>query len=262
MNTTPSDRDGDAWPQEQSAVRRPTRSGRTLRAAGIFAGGAVVAGALVGGANAWASTTSRASAATGYGSAAPGNGESGSPGAGSPGAGGPGGGASADATVTGAELAKVTAAMKAKDSAVTVTAVRKDPDGSYDVLGTKAGAPVFYDVSADLTTFTAGGGGRGGHGGGPGGGPGGSPDTAVTGDAAAKATAAVKAKDAAVTVTAVRKDPDGSYDVLGTKAGAPVMFDVSADLKTVTQNTVTPGQAGPGQQAPSGSSEATPSSTA
>src|SRR3954470_6660033 len=159
MNTTPSDRDGDAWPQEQSAVRRPTRSGRTLRAAGIFAGGAVVAGALVGGANAWASTPSTASAATGYGSPAPGNGESGS---GSPGAGGPGGGASADATVTGAELAKVTAAMKAKDSAVTVTAVRKDPDGSYDVLGTKAGAPVFYDVSADLTTFTAGAGGRGG----------------------------------------------------------------------------------------------------
>src|SRR3954454_3837827 len=54
MNTTPSDRDGDAWPQEQSAVRRPTRSGRTLRAAGIFAGGAMVGGALRGGANAWA----------------------------------------------------------------------------------------------------------------------------------------------------------------------------------------------------------------
>jgi hypothetical protein len=27
-------------------------------------------------------------------------------------------------------------------------------DGSYDVLGTKDGANVFYDVSADLTTFT------------------------------------------------------------------------------------------------------------
>lgn len=31
--------------------------------------------------------------------------------------------------------------MKAKESSVTVTRVRKDPDGSYD-------------VSADLTTFT------------------------------------------------------------------------------------------------------------
>jgi hypothetical protein len=35
----------------------------------------------------------------------------------------------------------------------------------------------------------------------------------------------------------VRKDPDGSYDVVGTKGGANVMFDVSADLATVTANT-------------------------
>ena len=61
--------------------------------------------------------------------------------------------------------------MKAKDSALTVTSVPKDPDGSYDVYGTKAGAQVAYDVSADLSTFTArtggpGGGGRGGHDGG------------------------------------------------------------------------------------------------
>src|SRR3954467_2889288 len=49
-------------------------------------------------------------------------------------------GSSAEATVTGDERAKVTAAMTAKDSSVTVTSVRKDPDGSYDVLGTKAGA--------------------------------------------------------------------------------------------------------------------------
>ena len=39
-----------------------------------------------------------------------------------------------------------------------------------------------------------------------------------------------------MTVTAVRKDPDGSYDVVGTKGGANVMFDVSADLATITQN--------------------------
>jgi hypothetical protein len=48
---------------------------------------------------------------------------------------------------------------------VTVTGVRKDPDGSYDVLGTKAGAQVMYDVSADLKRFTAN---TGGHGGGAG----------------------------------------------------------------------------------------------
>ena len=64
----------------------------------------------------------------------------------------------------------------------------------------------------------------------------GSNDTAVTGDEATKVGAAVTVKDSAVTVTSVRKDPDGSYDVLGTKAGANVMFDVSADLATLTQN--------------------------
>ena len=63
----------------------------------------------------------------------------------------------------------------------------------------------------------------------------GSADTPVTGSEAAKAGAAVTAKDAAVKVTSVRKDPDGSYDVLGTKAGAQVMYDVSADLTTISQ---------------------------
>jgi hypothetical protein len=64
-----------------------------------------------------------------------------------------------------------------------------------------------------------------------------SADTPVTGDELAKVTAAIKAKDPAVTVNTVRKDPDGSYDVFATKAGTPTMFDVSADLKTITQNT-------------------------
>jgi CO/xanthine dehydrogenase Mo-binding subunit len=156
------------------------------------------------------------------------------------------GGGSADTPVTGAELTKVTNAMKAKDSGVTVTSVRKDPDGSYDVYGTKAGAQVAYDVSADLSTFTArtGGGGRGGHGG-----PGGSADTQVTGAELTQVADAVKAKDAAVTVTSVRRDPDGSYDVFGTKAGAQVMFEVSKDLKTITQNSFG-GRPGNGPQQP------------
>ncbi len=155
-------------------------------------------------------------------------------------------GASTDTTVTGAEADKVIAAVKAKDSAATITAVRKDPDGSYDALGTKAGAPVFFDVSADLKTVTANTGGPGG--GKHGGAMGGSADAAVTGAEADKVIAAVKAKDSAATITAVRKDPDGSYDALGTKAGAPVFFDVSADLKTVTANTGGPGggHGGPG----------------
>src|SRR3954462_14162080 len=66
-------------------------------------------------------------------------------------------------------------------------------------------------------------------------GVGGSTDTPVTGDELAKVTAAMKAKDSAVTVTRVQKDPDGSYDAFGTKSGTQVMFEVSADLKTITQ---------------------------
>ena len=137
--------------------------------------------------------------------------------------------------VTGDEATKVSAAVTAKDSAVTVSDVQKDPDGSYDVNGTKAGAEVHFDVSADLATITertGGRGGLGGHGGGRG-----SDDTPVTGDEATKVSAAVTAKDSAVTVSGVRKDPDGSYDVDGTKAGAEVHFDVSADLATIIERT-------------------------
>jgi len=166
---------------------------------------------------------------------------------------GPGGGGD-HTPVTGSELTKVTAAVKAKDSAVTVTSARKDADGSYDVFGTKAGAQVRVEVSKDLKTVTVDTGGPGGgrgHGGGMGG-PGGD-HTPVTGSELTKVTAAVKAKDSAVTVTSVRKDADGSYDVLGTKAGAPVMLDVSKDLKTITARTGGPdGHGGPGGHGPDG----------
>ncbi len=149
--------------------------------------------------------------------------------------------------MTGSTLTKVTAAVKAKDSAVTVKQVMKDPDGSYDVMGTKAGKPVMLEVSKDLATVTERTGGPGGPGGR--GGPGGPSDTPVTGSELTKVTAAVKAKDSAVTVQHVRKDPDGSYDVMGTKAGKPVMLEVSKDLATVTEHTGPPGggmRGGPG----------------
>jgi hypothetical protein len=135
-----------------------------LAVAGVAATGVIVFGA-----------SSLANAAAGDPSPSPSLSSTGEPGAGR--------GGSTDTPVTGDELTKVTAAMTAKDSSVTVTSVRKDPDGSYDVLGTKAGTNVFYDVSADLTTFTLNtGGGGSGHGGG------GSSDTAVTGDELAKVT--------------------------------------------------------------------------
>lgn len=56
--------------------------------------------------------------------------------------------------MTGEELTKVTEAVKAKDSAMAVTRVYKEADGSYAVIGTKDGAKTFYHVSADLQTFT------------------------------------------------------------------------------------------------------------
>jgi hypothetical protein len=191
-----------------------TKTSKMVKRAGLAAAGVVAAGVVVLGGSAIADAATPA------------------PSASSSTAAGTDKGGSEDTAVTGDELAKVTAAVEAKDSAITVTSVRKDPDGSYDVLGMKAGAEVMYDVSADLATFTqsTGRGGGKGHGGG-------SNDTAVTGDELAKVTAAVEAKDSAITVTSVRKDPDNSYDVLGTKGGADVMYDVSADLTTFTQNT-------------------------
>lgn len=56
--------------------------------------------------------------------------------------------------VTGADLTRVTEAVEAHDATIAVEAVRQDPDGSYDVHGTKDGEPVALDVSADLATVT------------------------------------------------------------------------------------------------------------
>ena len=79
--------------------------------------------------------------------------------------------------------------------------------------------------------------------------------TDVTGDEAQKVIDAVKAKDSSATIDTVRKDPDGSYDALGTTSdGAKVMFDVSADLATITQGQGGQGgQGGPRGQATGGS---------
>lgn len=146
--------------------------------------------------------------------------------------------------VTGDEATKVGDAVKAKDAAVTVTKVEKDPDGSYDVMATKNGQNTCFEVSADLATITE----RPGRPGGPGGpgrdGKGMGQHTEVTGDEATKLTAAVTAKDAALSVQRVMKDADGSYDVMASKDGARVHVEVSADLATITQSQARMG--GPG----------------
>ena len=199
----------------------PVRRELAITAAAIAAAGALVGGVA---AVSSASTTSQV-ANTGYTSVGSGEGKGQ----------GYGRGGHAHTEVTGTELAKVTAAVKAKDSAVTVQRVQKDPDGSYDVIGTKDNSPVMLEVSKDLKTIQTstggpGGGGRGGH-----------AHTEVTGTELAKVTAAVKAKDSAVTVQRVQKDPDGSYDVIGTKDSSPVMLEVSKDLKTIQTSTGGPG---------------------
>ncbi len=211
-------------------------------AAALVAGGALaVAGVSLANANTGAqSPTNVPAAAVGYDAPQGGPSANGRPLDGTPGDGRPGDGQRPwkheHTEVTGDELAKVTEAVTAKDSAVSVTSVRKDPDGSYDVFGTKDGSPVMVEVSADLKTVEV-----------RTGGPGGMGRhrklalTEVTGDEATKVTEAVRAKDGEVAVTSVRKAADGSYRVMGTKAGSPVMVQVSADLKTVEVRTGGPG---------------------
>ncbi|MDQ4504548.1 hypothetical protein [Sinomonas sp. ASV322] len=53
------------------------------------------------------------------------------------------------------ELAKVTAAIKAKDANATVKDSWKDADGSFDVVVTSGSTTTKYDVSADYSSVTA-----------------------------------------------------------------------------------------------------------
>lgn len=69
--------------------------------------------------------------------------------------------------------------------------------------------------------------------------------TEVTGDELDDVAGAVASHDDTVEVESVRKDPDGSYDVLGTRDGEPVVLEVSADLATVTEREDGPGRGGP-----------------
>jgi hypothetical protein len=217
----------DDWNLPPGPTRRGSRVARIGRPAALVAGGVVAGAVLAGALSAGAETLTGASAgANGY--------PNGSTDSYASGEAHGDAGAPNDTPVTGDELAKVTVAVKANDSSVSVTSVRKDPDGSYDVFATKSGSRVRFEVSADLKTIMQG---AGGHGGGGQRGGGGSADTPVTGDELTKVTAAVTAKDSSVNVTSVRKDTDGSYDVFATKSGSQVMYDVSADLKTITQHT-------------------------
>lgn len=114
------------------------------REVAITAAAIAAAGVFVGGVTAVSNASTPSLASTGYsanGPTAPGTGERG------------GMGGHAHTAVTGTELDKVKAAIRAKDTEVTVQSVQKDPDGSYDVMGTKNGSPVRLEVSKDLKTI-------------------------------------------------------------------------------------------------------------
>lgn len=128
--------------------------------------------------------------------------------------------------VTGAELAKVTAAVRAEEGNVTVRRVIKDGRGEYHVIATKSGQRYRYLVSADLKSITlqkqwhrA----PWQHRGAP-----------VTGAEYSKVAAAVRAKEGAVTIQHIFQGPRGNFHVLATRSGKRVAYYVSANLKTVT----------------------------
>lgn len=140
---------------------------------------------------------------------------------------GPGGRGHAHTEVTGADRTAVVEAVKAKDSGITVAQVLRDPDGSYDVLGSKAdGSRVMVEVSKDLSsvqvrTGPPGGMGKGGM----------REGTPVDAAVLTKIAAAVKAKDSSVTVHMGVKLTDGSYRAMGTKAdGTRVAVTLDKDL--------------------------------
>ena len=162
-----------------------------------------------------------------------------------------------DTPVTGTELAKVSAAVKAKDSAVTVTARAEGPrrllrrvrhEGG--VAGHARGQQGPEDDHHWAWSRVRRPGARRwqGHG---------MNDTPVTGTELSNVKAAVKAKDSAVTVT---KRPQGPRRLLRRvrhEGGGPVMLEVSKDLKTITTGPRGGGHGGGSQPAPSSSSSST-----
>jgi uncharacterized membrane protein YkoI len=138
---------------------------------------------------------------------------------------------------------KVTAAAQAKVTGGKVVRAETDADGNamYEVHMTNAdGAPVTVYVDKDFNVVSVEtstrGGGRGHHGGGGGRGD----ETALTGDALSKATAAALAKVPGGKVVQAETDADGNalYEVHMTNAsGAPVTVYLDKDFAVVSVDT-------------------------
>lgn len=133
------------------------------------------------------------------------------------------------------ELAKVTAAVKAKISGATVQMAMKKADGTFHAMATKAdGTRIHVELDAKFAITSATTGGKmGGHG--PRGARQG--ETELTGDAAAKAKAAALAKVPGATVDRVEKDADGAvYEAHITKSDgtkATVKMDANFNVTGV-----------------------------
>ncbi len=143
--------------------------------------------------------------------------------------------------LTGDALAKVTAAAKAKAPGATVDRVETDSDGNakYEAHMTKAdGTEVSVYVDAQFNAVSVETGGHGGRRDGNGRHPGSRGDeTALTGDALAKVTAAAQAKVPGGTIERVETDADGNakYEAHMTKAdGSEVTVYVDAQFQVVS----------------------------
>ncbi len=149
---------------------------------------------------------------------------------------GPGQGETA---LTGDAATKVTAAAQAAVPGGTVVRVETDRDGSYEAHVTKTDGThveVKVDTSFTVTAVQTRPGGGPGHGMGPGRG-----ETALTGDAATKVTAAAQVAVPGGTVVRVETDRDGSYEAHVTKPDG-----THVEVKVDTSFTVTAVQTRPG----------------
>ena len=140
--------------------------------------------------------------------------------------------------VTGDTAEKITAAVLAKVPGATIDRVEQDPQGYHAHITKSDGSRATARVNAqfEVTSVDAG----GGRGGGPGGHGGQrSDETPLTGDNAAKATAAALAKLPGSTVVRVETDADGGvYEAHVTKAdGSPatVIFDKDFNVTAVQE---------------------------
>src|SRR3954449_12732977 len=152
----------------------------------------------------------------------------------------PGAQRSDETALTGDALAKVTAAAKAKVPGATIDRVETDADGNaaYEAHMTAADGShvtVYVDKSFNVVSVETGGRGGRGHGGRNHG-----DETALTGDALARGTAAAKAKVPGATIDRVETDADGNaaYEAHMTAAdGSHVTVYVDKSFNVVSVET-------------------------